>query len=585
MSSECPPAAGAFQGQSASPAQSESPESQPTAAVHRRARLFDRAICLGLILLTFAVYAQVADFAFVDYDDGLYVFQNEHVQAGLTFASIKWAFTGVVSNNWMPITLLSHILDGQLFQMESGIHHLVNVLFASLADMLLYMTLKRATGARWRSAFVALVFAMHPLHVESVAWVSERKDTLCAIFWFLALYAYVRYTERPSPGRYLLVAAPFCLGLMSKPMLVTFPFTLLLFDIWPLRRTQWPRTILEKLPLISLSAAESAVTYFTQQSTGALYSVPLALRMANVFISYVTYIRQTLWPTRLAFFYPYHSIPPRQVVFSLTIVLGVSALAIWAWRRQPYFTVGWFWFIGTLIPVVGVVQAGRQAHADRYMYVPMIGLLLILAWGAADVVQQWPRTKLIIAASAVVCCAACMVLTWKETAYWRNSETLYQRAIDVTLDNWVAEYNLGTHYTTAGRSVDAIPHFEAVLRINPNFIEVHNNLGAALLDLEGCEAAIPHFEAAARAQSSNAVASYNLGGCQMTGGNYEAAIPYFEAAIRARPDYAEAHYSLAVCLSKIPGRAPEAVKQYEMLLRLTPDDPRVYSNLSDLAHK
>src|SRR5712692_6836414 len=312
------------------------------APVAQRQRLFDLAICFALILSTFAVYAQVGDFDFVSYDVGVYVYENGHVQTGLTPASMKWAFTAAVSNNWMPVTLLSHILDWQLFGMQSGMHHLTNVLFAALAAVLLYAALQRSTGARGRSAFVAFVFALHPLHVESVAWVSERKDVLCAFFWFLALYCYVRYTERPSSGRYLLVAASFGLGLMSKAMLVTFPFTLVLLDIWPLRRMQWRKTFGEKIPLLALSAASSAVTYSIQGSTGAFMSVPLAPRIANIFISYVTYIRQMFWPTRLAFFYPYpHTILAWKAVLASLVVVGISVLAIRAWQTRPYFTVGW----------------------------------------------------------------------------------------------------------------------------------------------------------------------------------------------------------------------------------------------------
>ena len=553
------------------------------AQARKRQELFDLAICFGLILSIFAVYSQVGGFDFVNYDDGESVYQNVHVQAGLTPASVKWALTAVVVNNWMPVTLLSHILVGQLFGMRSGMHHLVNVLFHAMAAVLLFASLRRATGARGMSAFVAFMFALHPLHVESVAWVTERKDVLSAFFWFLGLYEYVLYSERPSLGRYLAVATAFCLGLMSKPMLVTFPFTLLLFDVWPLRRTQWPSTIWEKLPLIALSAGASAATWFFQGSARALLTIPLATRIENAFISCLTYIGQMFYPVRLAVFYPYPpSIPLWKAASACAAVLTVSVLVIRAWRTRPYLMMGWFWYLGTLVPVIGLVQAGRQAHADRYMYIPMVGLSVMLAWGAADVFGKWPRTKSVAAVAGAAFCAACMALAWKETAHWRNSETLYEHAIDATGHNDLAEYNLGTYLATMQRYTDAIPHFEAALSINPDFAEAHDNLGTALASRGDCAAAIPHFEAAIRATPNYARASYNLGSCQMVFGNYAAAIPYFEAAVRADAGFADAYFRLAVSLSKVSGRAPDAIRQYETVLRLRPDDGRAHAELGRL---
>ena len=594
---------------------SESQSQSEIAPAAEKQTLLDLAIWLGLILSTLVVYSQVAGFDFINYDDPVYVYQNAHVQSGLTWASFKWAFTSVVDGNWIPVTLLSHILDGQLFGIRSGMHHLVNVWFHALSALLLFLSLRRATRARGLSAFVAFVFALHPLHVGSVAWVAERKDVLSTFFWFLALYAYVRYAERPSVGRYLAVVAPFCLGLMSKPMLVTFPFTLWLLDLWPLRRAQWPRTIGEKLPLIALSAGASVVTYLVQGSAGFLAAIPLTTRIENVFVSYLTYIEQMFWPARLAVYYPY---PPSsaawQAVAAFAVILAISAGALRAWRTRPYLAVGWFWYLGTLVPVIGLVQVGSQAHADRYMYVPMIGLSIMLAWGAADVAARWPRTKPVLALAAAVSCAACLALAWRETAYWRNSETLFQRAIEVTQNNSLAENNLGMHLMTVGRNPDAISHFEAALQINPNYADAHNNLGfvlsqiperipdavkqyeaalrlkpdsaeahnglgAALVRRGDCPAAIPHFEAALQLKPDQADAIYNLGTCQMAVKNYGAAVPYFEAAIRAQPGFAEAHFSLAGCLSRIPGRVPDAIKEYEATLQLRPNE-----GLARLAH-
>jgi hypothetical protein len=316
----------------------------------------DLTIGIGLILAVLVVYAHVGQYFFITYDDPSYVTENSHVRAGLTLENIKWAFSTVVDANGVPLTLISHMPVCDLFGMQGGMHHWVNVLLHALSAVLLFAALKRATGALWPSAFVAFVFALHPLHVESVAWVSERKDVLSTFLWFLALYAYIRYADRPNPRDYSLVMALFCLGLMAKPMLVTFPFTLLLLDVWPLRRAQWPRTILEKLPLFALSVASAIVTYFVQRSGGAVQALPLAERLSNAFISYVIYIGQMFWPTDLAIFYPYRESPGMwQAAFALAVILGISALVIFGWRTRPYLATGWFWYLGTLVPVIGLV--------------------------------------------------------------------------------------------------------------------------------------------------------------------------------------------------------------------------------------
>lgn len=554
----------------------------------------DLAISLGLILSVFAVYAQVGLFDFISYDDDLYVAANPHVQAGLTFAGIKWALTAVVSSNWLPVTLLSHMLDVQLFGLQSGMHHLVNVLIHALAAVLLFVVFKRATGEPGPSAFVAFVFALHPLHVESVAWISERKDVLSAFFWFLTLYCYVRYAEKPGLGRYLVTLVPFCLGLMSKPMVVTLPFTLLLFDLWPLRRVQWPgvswlRILWEKVPLVVLSAGVSLMTYWIQKSTRAA-SMVIALqgRIGKALISYITYIRQTFWPTHLAVFYPY----PRyllawEIAAAFLFILTMSAITILVWRTRPYLAVGWFWYLGTLVPVIGLVQAGQQSHADRYSYIPMVGLLVMVAWGATDVVDQWvgnwPRIQPVIATAGVVSCTVCLVLAWQQTANWRNADTLFQHAIDVTGDNWVAQGSLGQYLMKIPeRRADAIEHLETAIRIQPNFAEAHNNLGLVLARVDLCGAAIPHFQAALLAKPDLVEASNNLGMCLMNSGRYGEAITYFESALRARPDYSDPHFNLGLTFSKLTGRNQEAVAQYEAGLRLEPANAEAHRNLGML---
>jgi tetratricopeptide (TPR) repeat protein len=591
-------------------------KTKPAAEPVRRPWPLDPAICLGLMLLVFAVYAQVAQFNFVQYDDDLYVYKNEHVMAGLKAGNIQWALTAVVASNWMPVTLSSHMLDCQLFGLASGMHHLVNVLFHALSAALLFLLLLRATKSRWASAFVAFVFALHPLHVESVAWVAERKDVLSTFFWFLTLYAYVRYAETPSLRRYLLVLAPFCLGLMSKPMLVTLPFTLLLFDFWPLRRVQWPRIVWEKLPFLALAAGVAVVTYSVQHTSGAFIMVtPLTMRIENALNSYLTYILQTFLPQRLAAIYSFpNAISAGPPVVALVVLLAVSAIVIFVWRRRPYYAVGWFWYLGTLVPVIGLVQVGYQSHADRYTYIPLIGFTIMLAWAAVDAGRKWPSIKPVVGIAAGLFCMMCVALTSAQAAYWRDTETLFQHAIAVSPDNWVAHYNLGSYQMSAQeRFADAIPHFQTVLRIRPDHTgarynlaicltktgqeangipyyldvlkaapdsaEAHFNLGEALARIPGREAeAIPHFQFALRTRP-NAETNNDLGACLLNTGRFAEAIPYFEEAVRLKPDSADSHLNLALALSKIPARSADVIPQYEAALRANPDSAAAHRSL------
>jgi protein O-mannosyl-transferase len=494
----------------------------------------DLAIWLGLVLAILVVYAQTGQFEFSSYDDPEYL--SSHVQPGLTLAGIKWAFTAIVSANWGPVTLLSHMLDCQLFGMDSGAHHLVNVLFHALAAILLFVCLKRASGAYWPSAFVAFVFAVHPLHVESVAWVAERKDVLFAFFWFVALYAYIRYTERESVRGYLLVAIPVCLGLMSKPMMVTFPFALLLFDAWPLRRVRFPKALIEKLPLITLSAAASAVTWFAQ--TGAIQEgIPLPFRLRNAAFSYIAYIRQMFWPSGLVVFYPYRNVKVWEAVAAAGVIAGVSALLIAVRRNRPYLLIGWLWYLGTLVPAIGLVQVGGQAMADRYTYIPAIGISVMLAWSAADLITRHPRLKPAIATLAVLSCGLSIALARKQTSYWMNSETLFRHALDVDKDNYVARLNLGTYLGRNGRALEAIPLFEEVVRYIPGDANVHNSLAILLADQPG---------------------------------RLEEAIAHFKSAVRLDPDYYEAQYNLGTALSQVPGRESEALAHFEAAQRIQP---------------
>jgi hypothetical protein len=562
-------------------AETPSPALVPSQAVPAKA--FDFIVWLILVLATLTIYSQVRHFDFVYWDDDRYVYENPHVQAGLTRESVRWAWTAVVAAEWAPLSLMSHLLASQLFAMNSGDHHLVNVALQALAAILLYAAFRRATGARWRSAFVALLFAVHPLHVESVAWIAERKDVLSAVFWFLGFYFYVRYAERPSPGRYALVFVSFCLGLLSKAMIVTFPFTLFLLDIWPLHRPRWRQNLWEKLVLIVLSAATAIATYQIEKSMGGVQPFLLWHRMARAFTSYVTYIGQMFWPTRLACFYPAASAISRWAsVLAMIAILGASALAISAWRRRPYLMTGWFWYLGTLVPVIGFVQVGVQAHADRYMYIPMVGLSVILAWGAADVVAKWPRTKRPLLSLAGVSLVACMALAAAQTAHWENTETLYQQAIDVTQNNFVAEFNLGTWLGKNQRPFEAIPHLAAASRIQPNHALAQNNLGSALVGIGDCPEAEPHFERALSLKPDYPGVHASIGSCEMKREHFAEAIAQFEAEVRVTPDSPFSHFDLGVALSMIPERASAGIKQYEDTLRVSPEDWTAHVSLGGL---
>lgn len=538
------------------------------------------AIYVLLLLATFATYAPVRHFDFVNYDDPEYVSNNPHVQQGLTAAGLKWAITSGEAANWLPLTRISEMIDVELFRLDSGMHHLVNVAFHALATLLLFAFLHRATRAFWPSAFVAFVFAVHPLHVESVAWISERKDVLSACFWFLALWVYVRYAERPGWGRYLLVVAAFCLGLMAKPMVVTLPFVLLLLDIWPLRR----RAIQEKIPLFAIAAAAAAVTYLVQQGSRAVKTVsvfPIGLRVENALVSYAVYLGKLFWPSGLAVFYPYpQHIALWEPVFSGLLLLVISALVL----RVSYLAVGWFWFLGTLVPVIGLVQVGAQPRADRYTYIPMVGLLIMLAWGGADVLKRWPSAKPALAGLAGVACVACVFASSKQIAYWQDSETLFTHAIDVTNRNYVAQHNLGLAIADQpGRLPEAIKHYKAALAIRPDSVEAHSDLGNALAQTGQLQAAAAEYQTALRLAPDSAIPHNNLGNAFFRMGRLEEAIEQYKTAVRLKPDYADAHNNLGAALASL-GRTQEAIAEFQAALRIQPDYAQARTNL-DLALK
>ncbi|HZS55358.1 MAG TPA: tetratricopeptide repeat protein [Bryobacteraceae bacterium] len=583
-------------------------------------------ICIALVIAVFGVYAPASHFNFVNYDDPDYVTRNPHVSQGLTADSIRWAITSGDAANWFPVTRLSHIFDYQLFDLDSGAHHLMNVAFHACAALLLFLFLERATACRWPSAAVAFLFALHPLHVESVAWIAERKDTLSALFWFLTLWLYVWYAERPGRLRYALVLLSFCLDLMSKPMAVTLPIVLLLLDYWPLKRKgAW----LEKVPLFALAAASAVITFAVQQSSGAvktLATFPLPLRIENALVSYGVYLAKTFWPSRLAVFYPFPADIPIWKPIVAVLVIGAMSLLVWRLRvRQPYLIVGWLWFLITLLPVIGIVQVGVQSRADRYMYLPMTGLLIMLAWGALHLILWKPGLKwAAFALAGIVCAASATAATW-QLATWQNSGTLFEHALAVTQRNDIAEHNLGTYLLDVpGQLPTAIAHLQKALEINPASVSAHSDLGIALAKSGHIPEAIREFKTAlqldpsaqqprqnleaARAQqqsADSAEAHYNrgvelmksknmleaiqefavaisrnpnyaeahndLGVAYSSSGHLSQAITQFEAAVRINPNYVDAQYNLGAALSQIPGRTADAISQFEIVERLRPD--------------
>jgi len=588
----------------------------------------DCAIVFFLVAAAAAVFWQVLGHGFVYHDDDVYVYENPHVQAGLTGESITWAFTTGWGANWHPLTWLSHMLDCQLHGVNPGAHHVTNLLFHVANTVLLFVLLRRMTADSWRSAFVAALFALHPLHVESVAWVAERKDVLSTLFWLLTMLAYVRYAEKPGLRRYVPVAVLFALGLMAKPMLVTLPFVLLLLDYWPLGRVErelqgagtklracW-RLVREKLPLLVIATASSIVTFLVQRGGGALESLGLSFRVRamSAMVSYVAYIGKMLWPQRLAAIYPHpgDSIPVWQVAGAVLLLVCVSAAVVRSARRRPHLVVGWFWYLGTLVPVIGFVQVGYHGMADRYTYVPLIGLFIMVAWGVPELVAKWRHRRFALAVSALAVLSALMVGTWFQVGYWRDSVTLFEHAISVTSDNAAArthlgmvhlqqerldeareqfakavlispeQYagwsNLGVVMRRQGKLEESVACFSEALRIKPDFAAAHNNLGMALSVQGKLDAAVAHYRQALDIEEDYVVAHCNLGRSLLAKGALEEAAAHFSEAAQLDPGCAEAYGGLGSMLLN-QGKTDEAVEQLSEALRIDPDNVDAHHNL------
>ena len=542
-------------------------------------------ICLFLIAASLFVYWQIGGHDFIDYDDESYVTKNPRVRAGLTREGVIWAFTTDHEANWHPVTWLSHMLDIELYGLNPMGHHWASLQIHLINTLLLFFILQYMTGALWQSAFVAALFALHPLHVESVAWVAERKDVLSTFFGMLALLAYCCYTKQPSLAKYLLIILFLSIGLMVKPMLVTLPFLLLLLDFWPIGRLRLataPRLVLEKIPLFVLSAVSSFVTYFVQQHGGAITSLevlPLKIRIANALISYLSYIEKMIWPSGLAVFYPYTERLPGQTVVSGLVIFCLSVLAILGLRRFPYLITGWLWYLGALVPVIGLVQIGSQSMADRYTYIPLIGLFIIAAWGIADILMQYRIKRVVLPILYSTVLTFFMICAWFQVRHWQNSMTLFTHALNVTNNNSHAHYSLGYALARQGKLDKAIIHYSKALQINPNYTIALNSLGHALAQQGKLDKAIIHYSKALQINPNYVKAHNNLGNALARQGNIKGAFFHYYEALRINPNYAGAYFNLGKIYAN-QGKIGKAIINYKEAIRINPNMTQALYNLS-----
>jgi protein O-mannosyl-transferase len=590
-----------------------------------RSILVPLAVCVFLLAAVFVVFYQTTGFDFVNYDDADYVYRNAIVTKGLTWEGVRWAFTERrACANWHPLTWLSHEIDCSLYgphqpvigdrdkppdSLFAGGHHLTSVLLHAAAAILLFLVLWRMTDGLWPSAFVAAVFAVHPLRVESVAWIAERKDVLSGLFFMLTLAAYVGYVRRPfSLTRYLGVIVLFALGLMAKPMLVTLPFVLLLLDYWPLGRMsasgwrgsctatpgavvqlplqrnlprrQFPwHLVVEKVPLFVLTATSCVVTTLAQgKAVMPVDVMPWFVRTANAVVAYVAYLRDSFFPVGLAAYYPHPGVnlPLWKTIAASLVLVGVSAAVVLGRRKRPYLFVGWFWYVGMLVPVIGLVQVGGQAMADRYTYLPQIGLGIAVAWGAAELTRTWPHRQWACGVASALIVTVMMGCTWQQTAYWRDSITLWTRTLECTERNVMAHHDYGVALMRLKQYERAAEQFEEALLIQPNHTEAHYNLGVTLSALHHPEAAVEHFRAALefRAEESEKVwteGHYGLAAALAKAGRPDAAIAEFRRVLDAEPDNANAQYNLGVILYE-RGKRREALSACRKAIAIQPDD-------------
>ncbi|MBM4104025.1 MAG: tetratricopeptide repeat protein [Planctomycetes bacterium] len=565
-------------------------------------------ICFALTASTLLVFWQVRNFDFVNHDDDIYVYKNPHVLNGLTFEGVISAFTSGHAANWHPLTWLSLMLDCQLFGPNPGRMHIVNVVLHLANTLLLFAVLRKMTGSLWPSAFVAAAFALHPMHVESVAWITERKDVLSTLFLLLTLAAYAGYVKRPSVFKYIVSLILLALGLMAKPMLVTLPIVLLLLDYWPLnrldslpakasdrqprkpalspdRRAIWYRVLIEKIPFFVLTAVSSGITFIVQRAGGAMeYSKAPALqdRAANAFLSYAKYIGKMFWPQNLAVFYPFDAdgFPFWQIALCAILVLGISVFVIRFGQTRKYLPVGWFWFVITLIPVIGLVQVGEQSCADRYTYIPYIGLFVMIAWGLPELLSKWPYRNAALGVTAALVLTALGLVAYRQTGYWNNSIALFSHTLDVTQNNYVAYNGLGAAYSNLGRWQEAIEVLGKAIRIEPDYGEAYTNLGDSYKGLGRWQEAIEAYKQALKIKPDYAVAYNNLGTIYGHVGRWQEAIEAFKQAVQFKPDHAVAPNNLGIAYSNL-GRWQEAIESYQQAIRIRPEYAEAHYNLGN----
>jgi protein O-mannosyl-transferase len=600
----------------------------------RHKNLIPVLICLALTILTVITFWSLKDCGFINLDDTTYVYENAYVQSGLNWNSIGQAFSSELvgkSSNWHPLTWLSLMLDYQIFGLNPFGYHLINLLFHVMNTILLFLIFLRMTKKLWPSAFVAALFAIHPLHVESVAWIAERKDVLSTFFFMLTLGAYSYYVEHPRLRRYFFVLLFFILGLMAKPMLVTLPFVLLLLDYWPLQRFQeikpdhkvqtevfksvtsdkqkkkskkkpavketlevkksasseykWSLIyplFWEKVPLFVLAILSSIVTYIAQQKGGAVQSIealPLGVRIGNAFISYIAYIGKMIWPSNLAVFYPYPGLlVPWQVFGSVILLIAVTLLVIWRAKRSPYLATGWLWYIGALVPVIGIVQVGSQAMADRYTYIPLIGISVLMIWGISDLARIWRFPGSLLSGFSVMVVTILIIISWKQAALWQNDIILFEHALKVTSGNYLAHNNLGIALYKIGKNEEALFHHEEALRINPASFKAHFNM-ANILAFQGKRAeAIYHYEEAIKLHRNYLNAHRNLGTALALDGRFKEAIEHYKKAIEIDGSDPTTYYNLGMAFAANE-QADEAINQFKKALNIKPDFPEVYNDM------
>jgi len=589
----------------------------------------DLPVIVFLILSTALVYGQVVSFDFVNYDDFEYVRYNFMVQRGLTWEGIQWAFTSTDLANWHPLTWLSHMIDGQLFGLSPGAHHLVSLSLHLLNSVLLFLVLRQMTGCLWRSAFVAALFALHPLHVESVAWIAERKDVLSALFWILAMGAYVAYARSSTLANYLLVVLFFCLGLMAKPMLVTLPVLFLLMDYWPLNRFRFARplppsppnptvaessgkkkrhkgksgqkdqpskarekgpdrrlvrVLAEKIPLFILSAVSSAITIYAQEKGGAVVPIMdlrLAERIEHAVVSYVLYLWKMIWPLDLAVFYPFHFRPLSVVFICAAVLVIISAAVFWKRKPYPYLLFGWLWYLVSLLPVIGLIKVGGAEIADRYTYITLTGPFMALAWWAADTAKKWQCPKYVLPSAAGLVLSACMALTYLQVGHWQNSVALFTHALNVTEGNFMAHNNLAAVDISEGKLEEAMVHLQKAEKMNPRYSLIQCNFGMVMLKKGKVDEAAGYFEKALLLDPRSSDACLELGNIYLLKENPDRAIEYFERTLRSGRHQSMAYTGLHEAFI-MNGQMEQALSYGLRALEGQPDNARLHYNIASI---